>query len=314
MNSSSEPVPSKLPGIEIEHQPGGSDPLIPYIISPRLTFLLKSKPILRWNKVPSATYYVVRIMKDSDVLWEDKVSSTEIAYSGDQLLEPGYAYYLTVEASNGTSSLDSGETLSAFEIIEAEIAQDVQVAAKEITEKTNLTAEAKAMKKAQLFNALTLKDEAIQTLERLLVEHRFSEETQKAAIFLDLAKLYGGVGLNLLAEDYYLRVIALASPAEDLKVLAEAKAGLAGVKRILKLEKTDEVEQLSREVQVIYKKLGNLEAARKLEERLVSLSSRVEVRSSSLLFSSGSQITAVSSPRKAKYPPCQPWRACSFDG
>lgn len=313
MNSSSEPVPSTLPSIEIEHQPGGSDPSIPYIIGPRLTFLLNGKPTLRWNEVPGATYYIVRIMKDSDVLWEEKVSSTEIVYSGDQRLQPGLVYFLTIEANNGTSSLDSGETPLAFEIIEPEIAQEVRAAVKEITQKTDLNAEAKAMQKARLFNALTLKDEAIRTLEQLLVEHRFSEESQKAAIFLTLGKLYGGVGLNLLAKDYYSKAIALASAAEDLKVLAEAKAGLAGVERMLKLEKTDEVEQLSREVQVIYEKLGDLEGARKLEERLVSLSSRVEVRRSSLLFSSQSQITAVSSPRAAKFPPCRPWRVCALD-
>ena len=62
---------------------GGSDPLILYLISPRKTELLAEKPVLRWNAVPNATGYRVRLRSPAGVIWEEKVSGTEVVYSFD---------------------------------------------------------------------------------------------------------------------------------------------------------------------------------------------------------------------------------------
>ena len=196
MHCNSESAPTRLPDIEIGYQPGGSDPSIPYIISPRLTFLLNTKPVIRWNEVPGVKDYLVRITRDSEVIWKERVNGTEIDYSGEHPLEPGSAYVPTVEADNGTSS-GSDETSLAFQIINENIAEEVREVVEDI-DNADLTVEKKAIRKARLFNSLNLKDEAIKTLEQLLIEHQFSEESEQATIFLTLGKLYGSVGLNLL--------------------------------------------------------------------------------------------------------------------
>lgn len=78
---------------------------IPYIISPRRTKLLDSKPILRWNPVAGATSYKLSLRENGAKLnWEMTVSGTEAVYPGEPALKPGVRYRLIVEANTGASS------------------------------------------------------------------------------------------------------------------------------------------------------------------------------------------------------------------
>jgi hypothetical protein len=293
-------TPSRLPDINIEHKVGGTNPLIPYIISPRGGFLLDEKPTLRWNPVPDVVSYEVEITKGEDVIWKEKVNVSSVNYFGNRSLVPGEVYSLKVEADNNTSSQEESKIL--FQIAsEKEIPRnELNIALKEIDEKLELDPVTKALTKARLFNALTSKDDAILAIEKLLDTDKTSNESQKAVLLLTLGKLYGAVGLNSLAEDYYLKTIALASSVKDLRILADAKAGLAGVKLILVLNKNDEVEQLSSQAQELYKQLGDTESARQLVERLA----RLGTGSFSLISRSYTTFA---------WPPCKPWRDCLYD-
>ncbi len=314
MHCNSESDPTRLPNIEIGHQAGGSDPSIPYIISPRLTFLLNTKHVIRWNEVLGVKDYLVRITKDSEVIWEERVNGTEIVYSGEHPLEPGAAYVPTVEADNSTSS-GSDETPLAFQIISENIAEEVREVVEDI-DNADLTVEEKAIRKARLFNSLNLKDEAIKTLEQLLVEHQFSQECQQATIFLTLGKLYGSVGLNLLAEDRYSKAQALSASAENSQVLAEATAGLAGVKLLLALGKINQAIDLSSQARDTYTQLGDEASAQRLEGRLVELANRVVDLANRVEANTAAQLVrslAFINPVAARFPPCQPWQQCARD-
>ena len=61
VNEGCPPILSLYPrtGQKTNISPGGTDPNIPYVISPRRTAVLDPKPILRWNPVEGTTQYTV---------------------------------------------------------------------------------------------------------------------------------------------------------------------------------------------------------------------------------------------------------------
>lgn len=242
MNSSLETAVLRILNIEFKHQIGGSDPSIPYIISPRHTLLLNEVPTLRWNKVPDANSYVVRIMKGSEIHWQEEVSGTEVVYPGVPPLEPEVDYLLTVETDNGKSSLDGGEAQLGFKLLNEEATQAVREAAVKIA--SDLADEAKVMILAQRYSYFNLRVDAIKILEALV-----ERGSQTAAVYQLLGKVYAASGLNLLAEELYVKAIALASDSQDLEVLMEAQAELAGVK--IMFGKENEQEQLSNQAQAV---------------------------------------------------------------
>ncbi|MGK7894273.1 MAG: hypothetical protein AB4372_11770 [Xenococcus sp. (in: cyanobacteria)] len=65
------------------YRPGGSNPQIPYISYPRMTYLLLEKPTFRWNPVAGVTKYTVRLLGSGGLEWETEVTSSEVVYPND---------------------------------------------------------------------------------------------------------------------------------------------------------------------------------------------------------------------------------------
>jgi len=108
-------------------------PSIPYILSPRRSFIRTAHPVLRWHPSSSEIIaYAVRVWGNS-LDWQIETTATELVYPDNAPpLEPGTPYNLVVVDENGHSSeeektaLDrSFALLSAREItvIEALVAQ-----------------------------------------------------------------------------------------------------------------------------------------------------------------------------------------------
>jgi len=251
---------------EIKHLPGGNDSELPYIISPRYTLLLNEQPNISWNPVAGATLYLVRI-EGPGVEWLAETSETQIVYSGEQPLEAGVAYKVTVEADTGTSSIDDAGAKLGFRVVETEKAQSIQQQAEEIA-KSSLSAEEKAIATAQLYSEYMFKAEAIATLETLV-----NQGNQTGAVYKMLGDLYAETGLNLLAEASYNQAIELASVKQEQMVLTEAQAGLAGVNLMLGNE--EEAQEMQKLAQAGYQEMGEQEKAKQLEERLTMLQTGV---------------------------------------
>ena len=80
---------------------------IPYIISPRNTWILDKQPTLKWNAVPDATSYRVQVIGPG-VNWSQKVSGTnKIVYTGEESLKPELPYKLIVEVVNAGKDISS---------------------------------------------------------------------------------------------------------------------------------------------------------------------------------------------------------------
>ena len=190
----------------------GMNPRIPFIISPRRTKLLNLLPTLRWNAVPSASRYAVSLIVDEeDVLWETQVEGTEVVYSGESPLESGVDYLLMIEANTGASSLEDNSPGLGFSLLDENEATVVREAVEQLV-KLDLADETKSLALAHLYRVHDLKAEAIAILEALE-----KQGSRTAAIYRTLGDLYLDVGLNPLAQSYYLRATQLATEAGDVE-------------------------------------------------------------------------------------------------
>ncbi|MDJ0577227.1 MAG: DUF928 domain-containing protein [Xenococcaceae cyanobacterium MO_234.B1] len=195
-------------GKQSDNAPGGHNSAIPYVISPRRTFVRSDRVKLRWNPVAEASSYSVRLVRQRDraVLWEQEVKGTEIDYPGKPSLEPGEEYLLVIESNNGKSSqLDEGANLSGFKRLSPDEVQQVEAERKTLAQQ-ELSQEAKALALADIYIREELLYEAIATLESLA-----KTKSKMIAVYQNLGDLYRYVGLNSLAESRYQQAIALAT-------------------------------------------------------------------------------------------------------
>jgi hypothetical protein len=167
--------------------------------------------MLRWNAVRSASRYAVSLIADEEVLWQTQVEGTEVVYSGESPLEPGVDYLLMVEADTGTSSLEEESPDLGFSLLDENEATVVREAVEQLV-KLDLADETKSFALANLYRVHDLNAEAIATLEALV-----KRGSQIAAIYRTLGDLYLEVGLNSLAENYYMRASQLAAEAGEVE-------------------------------------------------------------------------------------------------
>jgi hypothetical protein len=219
------PPPSKPALVRGESRIGATkspvDPLIPYIISPRMTRLLSGQPMLRWNAVAGVTTYTVRI---HGVDWLTKTTATRIVYPTDApALRPGVTYLLLVTADNGRTSREEGAPGLGFSLLEPDEADSVRA---DVTRLHNLAlpAEAEFYALAQLYAGHELVAEAVGLLEELV-----TGGSQEAAVYHALGDPYRNIGLERLAEPRYLTAAELARRAGDVEGQAAALSSLGEV-------------------------------------------------------------------------------------
>lgn len=241
---------------------------IPYIISPRRTKLLDSKPILRWNPVAGATSYKLSLRENGAKLnWEMTVSGTEAVYPGEPALKPGVRYRLIVEANTGASSetpvvegdtefglLDEGEV----ERVKSEVgAIDKQVP----------NENAKKLAISTIYFNTNLIAEAIETLEKIQKAGGETPPINRALGDMYLEKLQ----LVPQAEFYYSKAINTAKP-DDIEELTAARYGLGQVHSAMR--NNLEAMKYLQMAKDGYTTLGDLPMAEKVEKQLQDLQRR----------------------------------------
>lgn len=223
---------------------------IPYIISPRNTALLTNRPILRWNEVPGATRYQVRVQDAGLTLdWQTETSNTQIEYPGEPPLQPDSYYLLIVETDNGKSSEEEQGTDLSFTLLDAQKTESVGTEVAQLKQQ-QLTQEVEGLTLAYLYQSYDLKAEAIELLEGLV-----KQGSETAAVYQLLGDLYLQVGLNQQAKTPYLQALEIAQRTEDLEGQAKAQFGLGKVEYGLG-KKTETIEWLT-QAQTNYQKLGD---------------------------------------------------------
>ncbi|MGC9528464.1 MAG: tetratricopeptide repeat protein [Limnospira sp.] len=250
-------------GRQSDNTLGGIDPSIPYVTTPRRTFISNSQPIIRWNPVAGASRYTVQVLGD-DVNWETEVSGTQVQYPGTPALTPGVEYRVIVEADNGASSqLDVGAETATFERLYPEDLEIVETDIAQIREQ-EFPEETEALSIADIYIREDLLAAAIDTLEPFV-----ASGTETLEVYQVLGDIYRYVGLNLLAEERYERSIEIATAIEDIQGLADARSGLAEVKAML--DQPEAAIKLLTQAQSGYETLNDTERIEELQKRIDDL-------------------------------------------
>lgn len=208
---------------KLEPRPGGNNLQIPYVLSPRMTYLLDDRPTFHWNRVAGVARYAVRLLGPGGLEWQAEINSTRVVYPDSAPpLERNVRYLLTVKADNGSSSLGDGGANLGFELLEEGKVKEIRKKAATITASSDLTEEAKALALAELYGSQSLNADAIAILEALV-----KKGSQTAFVYLRLGDLYAEIGLNLLAETRYSKAFELLSADRDGDGLAEVREKLS---------------------------------------------------------------------------------------
>ena len=255
----SEPALVRSSG-SIGNTRGSADPLIPYIVSPRATKLLNPTPTLRWNSVPGARSYTIRI---SGTDWQVTTNSTEFVYPGSPPLQSGLDYLLIVETDNGKSSKDEGLPGLGFSLLPDEESQLIRANTVKI-QGLNLSESANTFALAQMYASHSLYAEAIEMLEVLA-----RQDNQTASVYRVLGELYQKVGLFPLAESRHTRALEVANSVGDVENIAAAQSGLG--EAYMALGNKNEAIRWFTEAHAGYESLGDLPRANQIAERLQEL-------------------------------------------
>jgi hypothetical protein len=213
---------------------GGVDASIPYIITPRNTFEETQQVTIRWNPVPDAETYTVRLWQWEDanggrqqVIWETTTADTTVTYGGDPPLAPESFYSVEVITDQGISSdLDVGCPISGFALLFPETRAQLQDDLRGLA-LADLTDEELALARSQVYLSYQMPAAAIATLTPQF------NSAPTAPLTLALAELYSYAGLNALALDHYTQGLALAETARDDLWQAIAQEGLGEVNVVL---------------------------------------------------------------------------------
>lgn len=189
---------------------------IPYIISPSNTWLLGNKPTIRWQSVPGATSYVVRVAGPG-VDWIREVNTTSIVYPGEPpLTSLTDDYLITVVADNGAAS--DKATFSLLD--DPKKATRVKVAVERLN-RHGLSDEEKTLAVAEIYLAQGLIAEATE-----LLEVSVAKGSQTAAVYYILGNLYTHLELFRQAEKTFLQAVKLATTTNDIEGQLVASARL----------------------------------------------------------------------------------------
>ena len=262
---------------------GGIDSSVPYLITPRRTLILDRQPTFRWNTVPGVSCYTIALSTSAEVIWQQKVSKTEIVYPGEPALEPGKLYSLTIKADTGTSSQDENVSGLEFVLLTNTDLKQVQTDVEQLTN-LDLSDGAETLALANFYADYILNSDsapaynlaaknlatysltakAIEILEALV-----AQGSTTPAVYRILGDLYWESGLQLLAEAQYLKVVELAREPKDLEERAKAQFSLAEMYVVL--EKWEETDQWLRQAKQSYTELGDRDIATMIEEQLEEL-------------------------------------------
>lgn len=223
----------------------------PYIIAPRASRVMTTRPWLRWQAVPGAISYTV-ILTGGEVAWQTTVTRTAITYPGQTPLQPGITYTLQVMTNRGRVSEPMSFSLlpaEAREQLEAEIAT------------LGVTGAAKQLAMAQLYRSRHLLAEAVEILQPLA-----TSEGPATGIHRLLGNLYLQMGLLPLAEESYQTAIRLAQEVGAIEGEAQARLGLAEVYHLWGWRPA--TREQWRQAQTRYQTLGDAGQVSELEVRL----------------------------------------------
>ena len=232
---------------------------LPYLITPRETNIITNRPSLRWNAVPGATNYTVKIdMVWVSIKWETQTNKTEIVYPGEPPLKTGGLYRVIIEADNGASS--RSDAVVGFRVLDEQTQKTVLDALKTVQQQ-QLSPEEAGLVLAHLYRGYELYGDAVEVLEGLV-----KQNSQVATVYQLLGDTYLKIGLPQLAKKPYDKALKLATNTQNLSVQAEIQAGLGTAYHLLGSK--DEAIQWLTKAKGTYNQLGDISQVQELAKTI----------------------------------------------
>ena len=212
-----------------EYAPGGSDPKVPFALSPRMTYLLDDRPTLRWNAIQGAGSYGVGILGPGGFIWQTTTNETKTAYpKAAPPFESGVKYLLSIKADNGASSFQDAGGCLGFELLNKDKAATIRLKARKISSLAQLTQEERTLAIAYFYGNEGLISDAIESLEQLV-----KNRTKNPLVYRELGGLYARAGLNLLGKNSYLKALELYKDSKNEYGKEKTQAELKKVVKLL---------------------------------------------------------------------------------
>ena len=244
-------------GLRTGRARGGSQSNIPYVISPRNTWLETDQFTIRWHPVSGATRYTVRLWRWSDerdtldwLVWQTAVNASQVEYPGRIPLQRGRYYVIEVVADTGVAScLDEGFDQAGFELI---FPEDIAVLEADLDRlyRQELPLEEEALDLASLYLREELIAAAVGVLEPLT-----ASGSNNPVVYEALGDLYSYAGLNALSAQHYQKAWDISTVRGDLLGQAIALNGLAEVNATL--GKLDEAIRGFTQAESLYRTLDS---------------------------------------------------------
>lgn len=241
---------------------GGSNPAVPYVITPRNTWIGEPPEMIRWNAVAGANRYTVRLWHwaygrnaPNFVLWETTVEGTNEVTFPDLALELGTYYSIEVIAEGATpggvsSNLDEGVYYAGFQLLSAEDYDLLRSHLAEVNaDNASAPTEEAALAQAGVYFLDELYAEALQILEPLTLNPAVSE-----LVYIAQGDTYSETGLNQLAVGAYEQALSIAMANDD--ILSEAIIMVKLADAYLTLGDFEQARQLLIQARETYSQLG----------------------------------------------------------
>ncbi|MCC3450426.1 MAG: hypothetical protein JGK30_18900 [Microcoleus sp. PH2017_40_RAT_O_B] len=241
-----------------------NDPTIPYLISPRNTYILTRQPTITWNMVAGAASYQVQV-SGPGVNWKTQVSQPQVVYSGNEVLQAGKRYWVTIATNNGVSTKDKDNP--GFTVLSDADTQRVKTEISQLQQQP-LSDKSKVLALAHLYRSNQLNAEAIAVLEKAV-----KQGNQATAFYQLLGSIYQQVGLNSLAKERYLTGLNLAKAEQNWEAQAMIQESLGEVEETL--DQLKNALQRYQEAQSSYRVLGDEGKVQKLQQKLDDLKGRI---------------------------------------
>lgn len=202
----------------------------PYTITPHSGQVLDESPTFRWNAVPNVPKYEVTLQRREGGDWVDMWTATSIeaslCYPQNQAkLEPGNEYALSVRATEEAEDTDvASDRQAVFSLISGEEAQDLET---EIATINSLDIDDAAKTLILVEDVYPQYKLFAQGIEELISLIDTGYET--AQVYRLLGDYAVRSGLELPAEENYLKAIEFATEDSDIEEEALASWGLGTV-------------------------------------------------------------------------------------
>ncbi len=236
-------------------------PSIPYILSPRRTFILTPHPVLQWQPSSSGIITYTVEVRGGSLDWKVETTATELVYPDNApLLEPGMPYHLVVVDERGRSSEEEKTSLDLsfvlhppkeIETIEALVAR---------VRGLGLDDRAARLLISEIYTAHQLRSDAIALLEGLAAGEG------APAIHGRLGDLYLEIGLYREARQAYERAL---SGYRSFGDKAGEAASLSGLGLAYRGDGDDATARNYLEQAVtVYRSIGDADGANNVEEAI----------------------------------------------